>query len=174
MLCSNFLCAEIECRGRDYMMNYIWLAMLVFSLFAAAAKGNMGALSSALISGGTDAVSLALKLVGIICFWNGLMAVAEKSGLTRLLCRLLSPVLKLLFPTLKDEKAKNIPEDQKATVQKQIDELKDLLKNEKYEELKQRIDSIEAAAAQFAQQANKDSSNQSNDSKDENNQQNKQ
>lgn len=76
--------------------------------------------------------------------------------------------------SLKDEKAKNIPEDQKATVQKQIDELKDLLKNEKYEELKQRIDSIEAAAAQFAQQANKDSSNQSNDSKDENNQQNKQ
>lgn len=107
MLCSNFWCAEIECRGRDYMMNYIWLAMLVFSLFAAAAKGNMGALSSALISGGTDAVSLALKLVGIICFWNGLMAVAEKSGLTRFLCRLLSPVLKLLFPTLKDEKAKN-------------------------------------------------------------------
>lgn len=76
--------------------------------------------------------------------------------------------------SLKDEKAKNIPEDQKATVQKQIDELKDLLKNEKYEELKQRIDSIEAAASQFAQQANKDSSNQSNDSKDENNQQNKQ
>lgn len=89
------------------MMNWIWVAMLVFSFFAAIAKGDMGALSSALISGGADAVSLALKLVGVICFWNGLMAVSEKSGLTGILCRALSPVLKLLFPTLKDEKAKN-------------------------------------------------------------------
>ena len=88
-------------------MNYIWVALIVFSFFCAVATGNMNALSSSVISGGTDAITLALKLVGIICFWNGLMAVAEKSGLTKLLCKALSPVLKILFPTLKDEKTKN-------------------------------------------------------------------
>ncbi len=88
-------------------MNYIWVVLIVFSFFCAVATGNMNALSSSVISGGTDAITLALKLVGIICFWNGLMAVAEKSGLTKLLCKALSPVLKILFPTLKDEKAKN-------------------------------------------------------------------
>lgn len=88
-------------------MNYIWVVLIVFSFFCAVATGNMNALSSSVISGGTDAITLALKLVGIICFWNGLMAIAEKSGLTKLLCKALSPVLKILFPTLKDEKAKN-------------------------------------------------------------------
>ena len=53
--------------------------------------------------------------------------------------------------TMNDEKAKNLSEDQKKTAQKQIDELKDLLKNEKWDELKKRLDAFEQVAAQFAQ-----------------------
>ncbi len=88
------------------MMNYIWPLMIAFSFLCAVATGNMGNLSSAVIASGTDAVSLAIKLLGIICLWNGLIQIAEKSGLTKTLSKLLSPVLKLLFPTLKDEEAK--------------------------------------------------------------------
>ncbi len=89
------------------MMNYIWVIIIVFSFFCAIATNNMSSLSSAVISGGTEAITLVLKLAGIICFWNGLMAIAEKSGLTNIICKILKPVLKLLFPNLKDEKAKN-------------------------------------------------------------------
>lgn len=89
------------------MMNYIWPLLIIFSFFCAAATGNMGALSGAVISGGGEAVELSFKLLGIICFWNGLMSVAEKSGLTAVLCKCLSPVLRLLFPGLRDEKAKS-------------------------------------------------------------------
>lgn len=89
------------------MMNYIWVIITVFSFFCAIATNNMSSLSSAVISGGTEAITLVLKLAGIICFWNGLMAIAEKSGLTNIICKILKPVLKLLFPNLKDEKAKN-------------------------------------------------------------------
>lgn len=87
-------------------MNYIWPLMIAFSFFCAIATGNMNALSSAVISGGTDAITLVFKLAGIICLWNGLTAIAEKSGLTGKLCKLLSPLLNLLFPKLKDKKAK--------------------------------------------------------------------
>ncbi|MBE6747678.1 MAG: spore maturation protein [Ruminococcaceae bacterium] len=89
------------------MMNYIWVIITVFSFFCAIATDNMNTLSSAVISGGTEAITLVIKLSGIICFWNGLMAIAEKSGLTKIICNLLKPALKLLFPKLKDEKAKN-------------------------------------------------------------------
>lgn len=89
------------------MMNYIWVIITVFSFFCAIATNNMSDLSSAVISGGTEAITLVLKLTGIICFWNGLMAIAEKSGLTNIICKMLKPVLRLLFPDLKDEKAKN-------------------------------------------------------------------
>ncbi len=89
------------------MMNYVWVIIIIFSFFCAIATGNMSSLSASVISGGTEAVTLVLKLSGIICFWNGLMAIAEKSGLTQIISNLLKPVMKLLFPKLKDEKAKN-------------------------------------------------------------------
>ena len=88
------------------MMNYVWVIMLAFSFFSAIATKNMNNLSSAVLSSSSSAVALAIKLMGIICFWNGLIQIAEKSGLTKKLCRLLYPVLKLLFPTLKDEEAR--------------------------------------------------------------------
>ncbi len=89
------------------MMNYIWVIIVAFSFFCAISTNNMKDLSTAVISGGTDAISLVIKLTGVICFWNGLMAIAEKSGLTNIICKILRPVLKILFPKLKDEKAKN-------------------------------------------------------------------
>ena len=80
--------------------------MMVFSFFCAIATKNMESLSSSIVSGGTDAVTLILKLTGVIALWNGLINIAEKSGLTKALCRLLNPLLKILFPNLKDEEAR--------------------------------------------------------------------
>lgn len=80
--------------------------MIIFSFICAIATDNMGNLSSAVISGGNDAISLCIKLTGIICLWNGLIEIAEKSGLTQKIAKLLAPIIKLLFPSLKDDIAK--------------------------------------------------------------------
>ncbi len=87
-------------------MTYIWPLMIMLSFFCAISTGNMENLSSQILSSGTEAITLAIKLTGIICLWNGILSISEKSGLTKTLCKLLSPVLKVLFPNLKDEKAK--------------------------------------------------------------------
>ena len=63
-------------------------------------------------------------------------------------------LISTLERSLADEKAKSLPEEQRQTAQKQIDELKDLLKNEKWDELKTRLDAFEQMASQFANQAN--------------------
>ena len=89
-------------------MNYVWPLMIFFSFISAIVTKNTGELSSATISSGTDAIGLVIKLAGIICLWNGLIRLAEKSGLTKSLCRLLSPVLKIIFPELKDKKSKEL------------------------------------------------------------------
>ncbi len=78
--------------------------MIIFSFICSIATKNIDDLSSAIISGGTDAISLSIKLTGMICLWNGLIHIAEESGLTKILCKLLMPFLKLLFPKLKDDK----------------------------------------------------------------------
>jgi spore maturation protein A len=90
------------------MMNYIWPIMIIFSFICAVFNGKIGALSTAIIDSGSVAISLAIKLLGIICLWNGLIKIAEKSGLTVSLAKLLNPVLKLLFPKLKDEEARQL------------------------------------------------------------------
>ncbi len=87
-------------------MNYILPIIVIFSLFCAIATGKISELSEAVVNGGTDAISLAIKLTGVICLWNGLTAIAQKSGLTELICKLFSPILSLIFPNLKDKEAK--------------------------------------------------------------------
>lgn len=92
------------------MMNYIWAFMIVFSIISAFFNGNMQILSNAIISSATDAVNLCIRLGGTICLWGGLMEIAEKSGLTNAVCRILSPMLRLVFPKmdLKGKTAKAI------------------------------------------------------------------
>lgn len=80
------------------MMNYIWAAMMLLAFAAAAWQGNMQALSNAIMAGASDAVSLCIKLLGALCLWGGLMEIAKASGLTKTISRILSPLLRLLFP----------------------------------------------------------------------------
>ncbi|MBR6551450.1 MAG: spore maturation protein A [Clostridia bacterium] len=88
-------------------MNYIWVAIIIFSFFSAIATNNMSELSTSIISGGSDAITLIVKLIGIICFWNGIMAIAEKSGFTTLLCKVFQPFFKFLFPDIRDKNTKD-------------------------------------------------------------------
>lgn len=82
------------------MINYIWAAMVIFSVISAFFAGTTDTLTSAIISSASDAVSLCIRLGGTICLWGGLMEIAEQSGLTAAVCRLLSPFLRLIFPKM--------------------------------------------------------------------------
>ena len=54
---------------------------------------------------------------------------------------------------LNDEKAKSLPQDQKDAAQKQVEELQTVLKEEKWDELKTKLDQFDQAMQQFAQYA---------------------
>jgi len=83
------------------MMNYIWVGLMAFAFIAAIFQGNMQQLSNSVIQGGVDAVQLCIKLMGSICLWGGLMRIAQQSGLTNVISRLLSPLLRIAFPDIK-------------------------------------------------------------------------
>lgn len=87
-------------------MNYIWTFLIVFSLISAIYYGNIGELSSGVINSGNTAVNLCISLLGTFCLWNGIMNVAEKSGLSKAFAKFLSPVLCRIFKGIKhDDKA---------------------------------------------------------------------
>lgn len=86
------------------MMNYVWPVLILFSFVASIITGNVGQLSNAVIQGGQNAVELLLRLVAMLCLWGGIMEIAQQSGITAAVSKLMRPVLKLIFPRLKNEK----------------------------------------------------------------------
>lgn len=79
------------------MLNYIWGAIILISIICAVFTGNIEALSSAILSGASDATELVFSMLGMMSLWTGLLKIAEKGGLTDLLAKIFKPVLKHLF-----------------------------------------------------------------------------
>lgn len=78
-------------------MKVILSVIPVISLIFAALNGKMSELSNSIITKSGEAVELVISLCGIMCFWCGLMRVAEKAGLTEKLAGTLSPLVCGLF-----------------------------------------------------------------------------
>ena len=73
------------------------LVSVIFSLF----NGTMQELSASIPEKSGEAVELVISLCGIMCFWSGLMKVAERAGLTEKLSKLIAPIVGLLFRGVK-------------------------------------------------------------------------
>jgi spore maturation protein SpmA len=81
------------------MLNAIWLALVVLAVLLGAASGQLGEVTAAAFDACKTAVmTLALPLAGIMALWLGVMRLAEKSGLVRLLAGALRPIMCRLFP----------------------------------------------------------------------------
>ena len=88
------------------MINYIWFVMIFLGLIVGIFTGNGEGISNALIGSIDSTVSFIIGLVGLMCFWCGVMKVAEKSGFTEKLAKLMKPILKLIFKeSAQDDKA---------------------------------------------------------------------
>lgn len=85
------------------MMNYIWGAMVIFSFIAACFSGNMQSLSDSVVNGGQDAISLVIKLTGMMCLWGGIMKIAEKAELTTVISNLLRPFFSLIYKNIEKD-----------------------------------------------------------------------
>jgi spore maturation protein A len=90
----------------ENMINYIWFFLIFFGVLVGLLSGNGEIISKAIISSSGSTVTFIIELTGIMCFWCGVMKVAENSGLTEKISKLLKPILKRIFKEAsKDEKA---------------------------------------------------------------------
>jgi spore maturation protein SpmA len=82
------------------VLNGIFIVVVVVSILLAASSGQMRELTDAILRESRTAVDLALKLIGVMAFFLGLMKVAEDGGLLRLISRVVRPVMTRLFPSV--------------------------------------------------------------------------
>lgn len=81
-------------------MGYVWSGLMLAAVFFGFVCGETEAVAQAALSGAKSAVTLSFDLLGMMCFWSGLLEVARRAGLTEKLARLLRPLMRLLFPRL--------------------------------------------------------------------------
>ena len=92
------------------MMNYLWGGMLLLGVIYGALAGTLDGVTEAIINSAKEAVNLVIAIAGITAFWTGIMKIAEQAGLVEKLARRIQPLLRFLFPELKNqEKATQAP-----------------------------------------------------------------
>lgn len=79
------------------MIGKLIVTLMLFSILFGAAEGNLDKVSAAALSSCSSAVELIITLAGSMALWGGVMRVAEKSGITALCAKLLSPLTGFLF-----------------------------------------------------------------------------
>ncbi len=79
-------------------MSLIWTGMVLLSIIFALVGDCAGTVSAAALEGAAAGIKLSLSLAGTLCLWSGLVKVMERAGLQRGLARLLSPLLRRLYP----------------------------------------------------------------------------
>lgn len=87
------------------MMNYVWAGMILAAYLFALVNGNVETVTQGALDGAKSAVEMTLALLGMMCFWTGLLEIAKRSGMTEKLARLARPLMGFLFPQLKRDSA---------------------------------------------------------------------
>ncbi len=83
------------------MMGYIFSGMMIAAFLFGALTGRMEAVSQSVLDGARASIELSVSLLGMMCFWSGMLEVAKRASLTKKLARLILPLTKFLFPGLK-------------------------------------------------------------------------
>lgn len=82
------------------MLNYIWSFMIIFAVLFTGFAGGMNAITTSALNGAEEAVTICIKMCGIVAMWMGIMRIAEKSKLIDLLTIKMTPLLNFLFPSI--------------------------------------------------------------------------
>lgn len=79
------------------MLTFIFALLIIGSFIASVITGSTRELTEAVLTEPVNAVELCIYLCGGMCFWGGLMRVAEKSGLTEKLAAVFAVLIGGLF-----------------------------------------------------------------------------
>ena len=88
-------------------MNKLWGGIILFSLIYGIISGRGEELANIILEVPKETLELSITVIGSALMWSGFMKVMEDSGIISRLSKLFRPLMKLIFPKLKAEKALN-------------------------------------------------------------------
>lgn len=85
------------------VMSWIFTGMVVCSILCSALSGGGRNLAAAALQGAQAGVTLTVSMAGAICLWSGVGRLMSAAGITDMLSRLLMPLLRRVFPSVKKD-----------------------------------------------------------------------
>lgn len=90
----------------DYLLSIIWFLLIFISVAYGLCTKNIENVIQNISLGATESVNLLISLIGIMCFWSGIMEILKESGLINVVSKITKPILSKLFKkSSKDKKA---------------------------------------------------------------------
>lgn len=74
--------------------------MIIFAVLFSGFRGGMGVVTTSALTGAEEAVTLCIKMCGVVAMWMGIMRIAEKAQLIDILAIKMAPILDFLFPSV--------------------------------------------------------------------------
>ena len=81
------------------MINYLFASFFIIGIVYSIITGNLN-ISSEMLTASRNGLDLLLSIIPIMCLWLGIMNIAKKSGLLDKLAKILTPILKIIFPEI--------------------------------------------------------------------------
>lgn len=82
------------------MIHKIWMGLFTIGIIYSFFNQTTDEVNNAILSGAQESIDLVIYLAGIMVFWTGILQVANHSKMLDLLCKLLTPVTRFLYPKL--------------------------------------------------------------------------
>src|SRR5690625_1877188 len=82
------------------MIHIIWAAMAIIGILYAMFNGTMNQVNKAIFTSAQEAVTISIGLISVLVFWLGIMRIAERAGILRMLAKLFRPIIVWLFPDI--------------------------------------------------------------------------
>lgn len=82
------------------MIDYIFGLFLIVGIIYGFINGNISAINDSLISSGSTAIEMIIKMIPLLCLWLGIMKIAEDAGLIKKVSRMMSRIIHPIFPEL--------------------------------------------------------------------------
>ncbi len=85
------------------MAKYMWAGMIIIGVVVGAATGRLSAVGDAVLQSASTAAEVCLSMLGLHGLFMGLLGIAGASGITNVVARFFSFLLRGLFPELKKD-----------------------------------------------------------------------
>ena len=82
-----------------YIINYIFASFFIIGIIYSILTNNT-TISNEMLLSASKGIELILTILPVMCLWLGIMNIAKKSGLLDKLAKLLTPILKIIFPEI--------------------------------------------------------------------------